>query len=551
VDKLKEFFKNVPARTLRTLAIIIGVTVAAIIAGVVALNLTNKTEYTTLFTGLSNEEAQQVGELLQDQNVGYRYTAGSGTILVPDDQVETLRVSLLSKGYPKSGFSYDMYINNSKMMSTESDKKQYTLYDLQDRLGATIRLFDGVQDAKVTIAEGKTSSYALDNTPQIDATASAVVTMQEGKTLSKTNADAIRNLIARSVEGMNFTNVSVFDAATMTEVSGSGDDGTSGISGSSEVNELEAEIASNIEGKIRKVLAQIYGAENIAVSVRGILDPTHSVQEATTYNVPEKIDDQDKEGLLKSEETSGETSGTQSGTGGNIAGTDANADTPDYTTDNGETTSDSYSNSSSDKEWLYNETTKQTETAPGSLTDVSVAVVINTDDTDSVSSKDLTNLVADAAGIAREDAGDKITIIRSAPQQAAAAPDNKTDTGTGIKMPSLIYLIAAGAAVVLLLMIILFIVTGRKRRKAKRKQEEEEAAEAEAEAERRRAEAAAQQKRKRQLSEEEKAGNVHIERGMKLKNDIGEFIDENPQVAAKLVESWLNEDDPNEKKQFR
>ena len=51
-------------------------------------------------------------------------------------------------------------------MSTEKDKEKYTLYELQDRLGAQIGLFEGVRDAKVTIAEGGTQKYALDDTQQ-------------------------------------------------------------------------------------------------------------------------------------------------------------------------------------------------------------------------------------------------------------------------------------------------------------------------------------------------------------------------------------------------
>ena len=70
----------------------------------------------------------------------------------------------LSAGYPKSGFTYDMYRDNAGIMTTESDKEKYTLYELQDRLGAQIRLFEGVRDAKVTIAEAGDQKYALDDT---------------------------------------------------------------------------------------------------------------------------------------------------------------------------------------------------------------------------------------------------------------------------------------------------------------------------------------------------------------------------------------------------
>ena len=129
------------------------------------------------------------------------------------DTVDKTRAELLSKGYPKSGFTYDMYRNNAGIMSTEKDKEKYTLYELQDRLGAQIGLFEGVRDAKVTIAEGGTQKYALDDTQQTDASASVVVTMDPGQDLTDTKAAAIKNLIARAVKGMNFTNVSVFDAA--------------------------------------------------------------------------------------------------------------------------------------------------------------------------------------------------------------------------------------------------------------------------------------------------------------------------------------------------
>ena len=49
---------------------------------------------------------------------------------------------------------------------------------------AQIGLFDGVRDAKVTIAEGGTQKYALDDTQQTDASASIVVTMDPGQDLT-------------------------------------------------------------------------------------------------------------------------------------------------------------------------------------------------------------------------------------------------------------------------------------------------------------------------------------------------------------------------------
>ena len=67
------------------------------------------------------------------------------------------------------------------IMATESDKEKYTLYELQDRLGAQICLFEGVRDAKVTIAEAGKQKYALGDETSTDASASIVITMEYGK----------------------------------------------------------------------------------------------------------------------------------------------------------------------------------------------------------------------------------------------------------------------------------------------------------------------------------------------------------------------------------
>ena len=40
--------------------------------------------------------------------------------------------------------------------------------------------------------------------------------------------------------------------------------------------------------------------------------------------------------------------------------------------------------------------------------------------------------------------------------------------------------------------------------------------------------------------------------GMKLKKSIGEFADQNPQVVAKLIQSWMREEEQNSgRKQHR
>ena len=220
MQTLKENWQNLPEKTQKIIKVIAAGTLVITLIAVLALNLTKNKDYSTLFTGLSQEEAQQVVSLLQDSGIDYRYNSSNGAIRVPEASADQTRANLLSQGYPKNGFAYDMYLDHTGLMTTESDKKQITLYDLQDRLGATIRLFEGVRDAKVTIVEATDKQYVLGDSSGNAASASVVVTMNTGSTLTAEKAQAVKNLISCSVRGMNFTTVSVFDSATMLEVGG-------------------------------------------------------------------------------------------------------------------------------------------------------------------------------------------------------------------------------------------------------------------------------------------------------------------------------------------
>ena len=261
--------QNLKEQTRTIIKAIAGGTVAIALIAILALNLLgNNSNYSTLFTGLSQEEAQQVVSLLQDEGIEYRYNTANGAIRVPEATVEQTRVNLLSKGYPKSGFAYDMYLDNTGLMTTESDKQLITRFDLQDRLGATIRVFDGVRDAKVTITEGSEPLYAWDDQSAADASASVMITMENGSTLTADKAQAVKTLVSHAVKGMNFTNVAVFDAATMLEVGG--DSGGSGTT--SDLTSLTSLVESNIAANVRRVLEQLYGQGNVAVSVKGTLN---------------------------------------------------------------------------------------------------------------------------------------------------------------------------------------------------------------------------------------------------------------------------------------
>lgn len=121
LDNVKEKWNGVSPKTKKLGGMIVVGTIVIALAAVLLLKIAEG-GYSTLFTGLNQEEAQEVAAFLQEEGIGFKYDDKEGTIRVPEAQEEVLRAELLSKGYPKSGFTYDMRVNNSGIMTTESDR---------------------------------------------------------------------------------------------------------------------------------------------------------------------------------------------------------------------------------------------------------------------------------------------------------------------------------------------------------------------------------------------------------------------------------------------
>lgn len=85
---------------------------------------------------------------------------------------------------------------------------------------------------------------------------------------------------------------------------------------------------------------------------------------------------------------------------------------------------DNYTNSSAAREWLYNTVKEQRQVEPGVLENITVGIVINTDDM-SVSQNDLVKLVANSAGIPQDAAEQNIAIVRAAASGVVRSPDTE------------------------------------------------------------------------------------------------------------------------------
>ena len=185
--------------------------------------------------------------------------------------------------------------------------------------------------------------------------------------------------------------------------------------------------------------------------------------------------------------------------------------------------------------------------------------MIDTDDL-TLPEADLRSLVANAAGISAEDADGNITIVRTLSAASKEAAGEVVDTvvppePTEEEGLPLLLLIALGALGVLILLIVILLIL-RGRRKKKQKQEEE----AQIAAAISPGELGASQENwsgeefpggasqvvlaeDEEMSQNEEILKLKMQRNIKLKQNIGEIVDQNPQIVAKLVQGWLNNEE--------
>ena len=108
----------------KKIIIILSLVAVALIVGIVGAVLLNRKPFTVLYSGLDASEAGKIKEMLDDMGVESK-VQGTGTILVPEEQADELRIELAAQGYPKTGLNYDIFSNSSSLGTTDLERRTY------------------------------------------------------------------------------------------------------------------------------------------------------------------------------------------------------------------------------------------------------------------------------------------------------------------------------------------------------------------------------------------------------------------------------------------
>ncbi|WP_312831596.1 flagellar basal-body MS-ring/collar protein FliF [Sedimentibacter saalensis] len=517
VKSIKDFWDKI---SIKSRKIIIGGFAGIVVASLIIALVLNNKEYVVLFSGIDKEETAEVMKQLQENNVDYKYEK-DGTILIPEAQESTLRMQLAQSGHPRSGTNYDVFTENIDFMTTDYEKRQYEIFQLQERLQSSIMTIDGVKEAIVTINVPEEKNFAWE-TNTTEPSASVKVNLKNGKSLSSSQTDGIMQLVVKSVKGLKEENVAIIDTDGNSLVASGEIKQTNTIKLKLEIEkQFEKETIKNVS----EFLAKIYGEENIKVSAKCTINFDKKISEMLQY-LP---DQETKLGVPGSTQNQREITGPGETVGG-ISGTESNAEVPTYpgVVVEGDNI---YFKDSNSINYLVSQLKEQIEHNPGEIEQLTVAAVINKASIRDEELTEVKELIAFSAGISTEDIAlhNMLFYDPNAPAQPAISDEVNTEQ---ITMREILIYGGIALAVLSVLIFILSIVL----RKRKKKKEALEAAKSKAEAE-----AAA-------------AGDFSwqdIQDGIKLqetqeqaiKKQLKEFTTTNPEIAAQLIRTWIKGDE--------
>ncbi len=181
----------------------------AIVAGLASLLFwSSRPEYSLLYGKLDDSEAAKVINHLDEAKIPYRISKAGGALYIPEEKVHKTRMQLAMKGIPSAdGPGWELFDKPNFGISDFVQRANF-LRAVQGELARTISQLDGVSSARVMITLPE-NRLLIDK--QKKPTASIWIKLRGIGDLSPATVNAIRFLVANSVEGLTPGNVSVVD----------------------------------------------------------------------------------------------------------------------------------------------------------------------------------------------------------------------------------------------------------------------------------------------------------------------------------------------------
>jgi flagellar M-ring protein FliF len=270
-----EFFRALETGRKIGVFAVTGLIIAIFIA---VLMWAGKGQYKVLYTDLAKEDSATIARLLEEGKIDYQIKDEGKTILVPEEQVEIWRLEIAKKGVDFSNtVGYEIFDKQS-FGTTSFVQKINKQRALEGELVKTIMHLRGVARARVHLSIPDSSPFVTERKPP---SASIVLDVERGVTMTSDEIKGLQSLVASSVDGMRSHHVVVIDSRGKKL---SENDGDSMSTQTANRIALETKMNDQYEKRIEDILARVVGSGKVIAKVTVKMDFTESTSTQTQYD---------------------------------------------------------------------------------------------------------------------------------------------------------------------------------------------------------------------------------------------------------------------------
>lgn len=279
MNAVMQSFRNLGGMRIAMLAVS-GV-IMLVILGFLTMRLTTPV-MSTLYSDLSMDDAAKIVSQLEASGVKYELRANGTQVMVPNDEVLRLRMSMAQSGLPAQGsiVGYEIF-DKSETFGTSNFVHNVNLSRaLEGELSRTIASITTVESARVHLVMPKRELFASEKS---EPSASVVIKFKgAGGGASKDEIAGITHLVASAVPGLKANRITILDGNGNMLSKPTDDKDPTVIA---ETNQsYKASYENRLKSEIENLLEKSVGAGNVKAQVSADMDFDRITTNSESYD---------------------------------------------------------------------------------------------------------------------------------------------------------------------------------------------------------------------------------------------------------------------------
>lgn len=265
-------------------------------------NLT-KPKMSLLYSELDQSDSAAIVSHLETAGVPFELSPDGRRIMVPNEQVARMRLSMAEAGIPNGGsVGYEIFDQSGELGSSSFVQNINHLRALEGELARTIRSLGNIQNARVHLVLPQRELFSRERN---EPSASIVIRLAGSSRLSNSQAASLQQLVAAAVPRLEPDRVSIIDhRGRMLARTTTGDDATDLAN---DAEEMRLNVEQRLSKSAEDLLERTLGTGNVRVTVSAELDFDRITESSETFDpdgqvvrstqtIEENEQDQDGEG---------------------------------------------------------------------------------------------------------------------------------------------------------------------------------------------------------------------------------------------------------------